>query len=104
MGQTASDREYIGSRMRPEGNSSACVRVNQPMREKYMSSDSAMRRAARWANGPDCFRSEVHRKQNAARGQLECMRTREPAHAGEVHVIRQRYEARRPLGEWARLL
>src|SRR5262252_7530248 len=29
--------EYIGTRIRPEGSSSGCVRVNHPMREKYSS-------------------------------------------------------------------
>lgn len=30
---------YIGTRIRPEGNCTGCVRVNQPMREKYSSAE-----------------------------------------------------------------
>src|SRR5581483_9505582 len=29
--------EYMGTRMRPEGNCCGCVRVNHPIREKYSS-------------------------------------------------------------------
>src|SRR6266404_5816485 len=37
--------EYIGTRIRPEGSSSGCVRVNQPMREKYSSLACSIQRA-----------------------------------------------------------
>ena len=50
--------EYIGTRMRPEGNSSGWVRVNQPMREKYSSSAcsiSALARIGDAARDPRCL-------------------------------------------------
>src|ERR1017187_143863 len=41
----------MGTRMRPEGSSRGCVRVNQPMREKYSSSAFSMSRLAGSARG-----------------------------------------------------
>ena len=45
--------EYSGIRIRPDGNSSGCVRVNHPMREKYLSPARSISFAARAARGPD---------------------------------------------------
>src|SRR4051794_31566663 len=45
--------EYIGTRIRPDGSSSGCVRVNHPMREKYSSLACAITRFAYSAVGPD---------------------------------------------------
>src|SRR2546427_756937 len=42
----------MGARMRPDGNCSGWVRVNQPMREKYSSSACSIRRLAMPALGP----------------------------------------------------